>query len=822
MTSRSPSDESGSRRLSWLIWPAALIGGATAAAIAARHYIRRSLPRTQGEITLPGLRQPVEIIRDRWGIPHIYAATEDDLFFAQGYTVAQDRLFQMDLYRRLGLGRTAEVTGPQGLPYDRFARAFGWRRAAAAALRNSDNDALAAMNAYTAGVNSFMATNPLPPEFTALAYKPDPWAAIDTAAWGVVLGWGLSVNWETEMLRAWLIEEVGVEKTADLTLTFDDNYPTTVPDTVVGNAVAAAMSEAFRTTMENLPLGVPLIGRGLGSNNWAVSGALTDSGRPHVANDPHLPPIFPSIWYGCHLSAGRYHVAGFALPGVPGVVIGHNDRVAWGLTNGFPDIQDLFIERLHPDDPTLYEFEGGWRKMETEEEIIRIRGRSSVTQTVRYTHHGPLISDSLSGCNGDLALNWSQFYAENQISSVLAINRAGDAASFREGLRHWAFPGQNVVYADTAGTIGYMMPGLIPRRRSGHGLVPVPGWTGAYDWDGWIPFERLPQLTNPPEGFIATANNQSVGDSYPEFLGGDWLADYRIQRIRALLLEKRPLSLADHQTIQNDTVSLLARRLRDAALPVLTEARPAGPDAAWALSQLEAWDGDMRPDSVPATLYFGLLVYFSRAAIAQAIGQERMQHLLARSDQVGFPLMPFYEIAYELALRWLEGDAPDWVGDVRPLLAPALNRTVTELRNAFGGDLDRWTWGSVHQVAFDHQLAGLPGIGRFWQTEQVAIGGDGFTINQNDVTPHFPPDAVTIVPSCRIIMDVGEWDHCLAALPGGQAGHPSSPHYRDLVERWQQGRMFPLLFSRERVDGAAEGTLILRPSPPVSLSSNGR
>ncbi len=822
MTSKNLSDDPEPSRYGWLIWPLALIGGVTAAALTARRYVRRSLPRTTGDLTLPGLRQPVEIVRDQWGIPHIYAVTEDDLFFAQGYTMAQDRLFQMDLYRRLGMGRTAEIVGPRGLPYDRFAHAFGWPRAAAASLRNTDDDALAAMTAYSAGVNTFMRTNPLPPEFSALAYRPDPWAAIDTAAWGIVLAWGLSVNWETEMLRAWLINELGVEKTADLTLTFDDDYPTTVPDTAVGNAVASALSDAYRTTMDHLPLGVPLIGQGLGSNNWVVSGKLTDSGRPHVVNDPHLPPIFPTIWYGCHLSAGRYHVAGFALPGVPGVVIGHNDHVAWGLTNGFPDIQDVFIERLDPEDETRYEFEGQWRPLEITQETIKVRGGDDETQTIRATHHGPLISDALDNCAAHLALNWSNFHSQNSVSSVLAINRAANVAQFRDGLRHWAFPGQNIVYADTHGDIGYMMPGLVPRRRQGHGLTPVPGWTGEYEWDGWIPFEKLPHVTNPPEGFIATANNQATGDNYPEFLGGDWLADYRVRRIRNLLTAKQPLSLADHQTIQNDTVSLLAQRLLKNALPALAQTSGALPERDWAVKQLQAWNGDMRPDSVAATLYFGLLVHFTREAVAQAIGRDNMEHLLAKGGDVGFPLMPFYEIAYELAARWLEGDRPDWVGDVAPLLGPSLDLTLADLRELLGDDPAAWSWGNVHQIAFDHQLASLPGIGRYWKPERVAAGGDGTTVNQNDVSPHFPPDPVTVVPSCRIIMDVGAWDNCLAALPGGQAGHPSSDHYQDLVESWQQGRMFPLLFSRDRVDAMAEGTLTMQPAVYGGLPENGR
>ncbi len=803
MTSRNPSDRPSLNK--WLALPVVAATGALGVTVAARRLMRRPVPRPDGRLALDGLRAPVEIIRDTWGVPHIYASNDDDLFFAQGFVQAQDRLFQMDVNRRLGLGRLAEVTGPLGLPLDKFARHLAWPRAAQAQADSDDDDTRAAIEAYAAGVNAFIATQPLPAEFRVLAYRPEPWDALATSAWGTVLAWGLSCNWETELLRAWLIGELGPERAADLTPVYDPGYTTTLPDEQVGQRLAEGLLVAFRETVAHGPVGVPMFGQGLGSNNWVVSGERTATGRPQLANDPHLPPVFPAIWYACHLAGGSYNVAGFTLPGVPGVVIGHNDHCAWGITNAFPDVQDVYIEHFHPDDPARYEVDGAWHTADITEETIHVRGLRDVRLTLRATRHGPVFSDILPGDHADLSFDWTIFHGGSHLRAVLATNRATGWPSFREGLRHWSFPGQNVVYADTSGTIAYMMPGLVPRRRKGDGLAPVPGWVTDFDWNGFIPFEELPVYVNPPEGFLATANNCMAGDSYPYLLTGEWLTDYRVRRIRELLAANPALTLDDHKRIQTESISLMARRFLAAALPV-ARVDHAPDDLRDALDRLAAWDGDMAEDSIPATLHFGWLVHFTRAAVAQAVGPERAATLLAKGEQVGFPFMPFYEIGYELALRWLEGDAPAWIGDVRPLLLPALRETLAVLRAKAGRDPAAWAWGRLHRVSFEHEMTRLPGIGRLWKPITIAAPGDGYTINQSDLSPHFPPDPATIIASCRLIMDVGAWDECLAALPGGQSGHPASPHYQDRIAEWRAGEYFPLLFSRQRVLAAAVGT----------------
>lgn len=347
MTSKNPSTPpDGHFSRGWLALPVAVAAGTLSVVVALRRLMRRSVPSSDGRLAVDGLRAPVEIIRDEWGVPHIYAANEHDLFFAQGFVHAQDRLFQMDINRRLGLGRMSEVMGPLGVPIDKFARHLDWPRAARTQMDQTDEATAAVMEAYAAGINAFIDTQPLPAEFKVLAYRPEPWDVLATNAWGTVLAWGLSANWETELLRAWLIDELGPERAADLTPVYSEDYLTTLPDGQIGRRLAEGLIDAFRETAAHAPTGMPLFGSGWGSNNWVVSGSRTASGRPHLANDPHLPPAFPSIWYANHLIGGDYNVTGFTMPGVPGVIIGHNEHCAWGITNASPDIQDVYIERF--------------------------------------------------------------------------------------------------------------------------------------------------------------------------------------------------------------------------------------------------------------------------------------------------------------------------------------------------------------------------------------------------------------------------------------------------------------------------------------------
>ncbi|MEJ2753804.1 MAG: penicillin acylase family protein, partial [Chloroflexota bacterium] len=394
--------------------------------VAWRRLLRRSLPPRFDQTALPGLNDPVEILRDAWGVPHIYARSAPDLFYAQGYVHAQDRLFQMDLIRRVGSGRISEIVGPAGLVSDRVARYFGWRKAAQAQVDGADATVREVAGAYSAGVNAYINSQPLPPEFTLLHYTPEPWGLLDAGAIGAVLAWGLSVNWETELLRLLLVESLGPQKAHDLTPFAADDYRSIVPDTAVDERLARDLLEAYRRALADLPFKTAVSGgSGVGSNNWVVSGDHTVSGRPLLSNDPHLPPTYPALWYENHLLGGDYNVTGFTLPGIPGVVIGHNAHAAWGFTNGFPDTQDVYVERFDEQDDMLYEVNGQWVEAEVQEEVIQVRGRDPVVERVRYTRHGPVFSDLLPDEDRTLALRWASHSPHNHLRSVLDMGRAG-------------------------------------------------------------------------------------------------------------------------------------------------------------------------------------------------------------------------------------------------------------------------------------------------------------------------------------------------------------------------------------------------------------
>ncbi len=785
--------------------------GVAGARYALRRFTQRPLPQVNGRLQISGLSQPVEIIRDRWGIPHIYAQNNHDLFFAQGYVHAQDRLFHLDMNRRVGLGRMAEVLGPLGVTTDRFARIMGWPKAAQATVDGTDPVTAEWMTAYANGINAYIAAGRLPVEFALLAYKPEPWELVHTTAWGVVLGWGLSVNWETELMRALLIDRLGPEKAADLMPTCQPGYPAILPDAAVGAQLAAQLLQAFREFSEAFPVGVFPGGPNVGSNNWVIGGQRTVNGRPILANDPHLPPVFPTIWYENHLHGGDFHVTGFTMPGVPGVVIGHNEHIAWGVTNAFPDVQDVYVEKFHPDDDTLYEVNGRYQQAEIVEETIKIRGLRSQHLRVRFTRHGPIITDLLPDEKRPLALRWTGYETNNHIRAVFDINKATDWQSFQDGLRHWGFPSQNIVYADIQGHIGYTMPGKVPRRRRGQGLVPVPGWIDDYEWDGWISHEELPRRFGPPEGYIATANNMVAGDSYPHFLTGEWLAPYRVQRIMELIEGKQKLTIADNAQMHQDTVSLLARR----ALPLLLAALPPfeqlSPLLADIVGRLRIWPGEMGVDSVEASIFTGWMVMLTNSVLKQAVGEELAHLLLGDGPVEGFTGYPFHKVAYEIVVRWLESGPPAWVGNVTPLVLPALEASLSVLQTAYGRSPEGWQWGKLHYLNLHNHLARIPALGQMWKPVTVPMGGDGYTLNNADVSPHFPPPPVKLIASCRMILDVGEWDNSLAALPGGQSAHLASPYYQNGVSEWVDGRYHPMLFTRTRIESVTLGTLTLEP-----------
>ncbi|MFV9504790.1 MAG: penicillin acylase family protein [Oscillochloridaceae bacterium umkhey_bin13] len=796
---------------------------AGAAGLGAVAALRRPLPRTAGKLSLNGLEAQATVRRDRWGIPHLRAASNDDLFAALGFVHAQDRLWQMELNRRTGHGQLAELFGPLALSSDQFMRTLGFTRLARRELDHLDDETRAPLAAYVRGVNAFLeqSRRQLPIEYNLLGIQPRPWELIDLLVWPKVMSLSLAANWMGELFAARLAELVGPERAAALDADYPANARVTMP-TQLGEAALRMASEAARFNgVSSAPQG---------SNAWVVAGSRSANGRPLLADDPHLGLAIPAIWYVAHLEGGDYHVAGATFPGFPGVVIGHNRQIAWGVTNAMTDTQDLYIEQIHPNDPDLYRWQDGWRQIETIREEIVVKGQKAVTlHDVRLTHHGPII-DEVSGPAASplrhlsdpatplaLALRWTTLEPRPHTArSIFRINRAHDWASFRAALHDWDVAPQNFVYADQHGNIGYTLAGLHPVRVAGHdGRTPVPGWDGAYEWLGCIPTDELPTQFNPAEGMIVTANHRLVGSDHPlaEQLPGEYANPYRAERIAALLAATPTHDARSFAHIHNDVRSLPGLALAR----LVTELTPTEPLEQAARDLLVAWDGNLTADSAAGAVYASLRYQLLRLAyheieplgLAQAgLGafaaipanrflEHTLPELIARIEVAPLPQRPD---------PWL-GHGQTW----HAILSEALRRASTELHEQLGPNPAHWSYGKVHSLTLRHALGSAPALAPLFNRGPWPMGGDLDTVNQQYVPRHTAAGPRYNAPSYRQIFDPGDWDSARISIPTGQSGHPASQHYADMAAIWRAGGYVPLLWSDEAIARHTVATLILEP-----------
>jgi penicillin amidase len=752
----------------------------------------------------------VEIVRDTWGVPHIRAANREDLFFAQGFVQASERLFQMDLAYRLATGRLSEALGEAALPMDRFVRTCGWNRAGRRIADAGDPLSREILTAFLSGCGAWLETMPSPPvEYGVLGglapWLPGPHEHEVVAAASVFMAWSLSGNWDVELLRTEIADAVGWDAVLDL---FPD-----LP-TEAGPVIAGTRGGPDREAGLELLRRAPAFPKGQGSNNWVVAGGRSASGKPLLANDPHLLAQLPSIWIEVHLTAPGIDVAGVALPFAPGVTIGHNRHIAWGFTNVGGDTQDLYLERLDADGTSALH-EGAWEPVAVHREEIAVRGRDEPDVVVaRETRHGPILDSYLlgttdafvapGGIGGTYALRFVGFERTIQPSTTWRLDTAGSWEEFREALREWDCPGQNVVYADVDGHIGYQCTGLHPVRCAGDGTIPVPGWSADHEWDGWVPFDELPHALDPADGFLVTANNKPHDDAYPWLLGRDFLPPFRARRIAQLLAERSTHDAASFAAIQMDTVSLLAREL----VPLLLEVEPTTERERIALGLLAAWDGDLRADSSPAALYQVWNVKLAEAILIPRIGEDLYRHYHSlRQWTNAFQFQALPNLLRLPTARWF---GEDGIATRDRVLLGALEEALDELGAAFGNDPATWRWGDLHRVTFAGLLARVPGLGELFTGGEAPMGGDEQTILQGMYAPGEGYGAA-VIPSWRMIADASDWDRSLGTNTLGQSGHPASPHFKDLFATWVAGEHHPMPFSEAAVEAAAESRLRLVP-----------
>jgi penicillin amidase len=800
-----------------------------------RFSVSRAFPDVDGEVAIDGLEASVEIVRDDMGIPHIYADNPHDLFVAQGFVHAQERFWQMDVWRHIGAGRLSEMFGESQVETDTFLRTLGWHDVATAQFVAATPADREIIEAYSEGVNAYLATqspSDLSFEYTILellnhGYDPEPWNPVDTLTWGIAMAWDLRGNMDAEIERAMLLGTLSEEQVFQLFPPYPgDINPYIVPAGTNDAAPTASLrvTPGIRTALTSVQAKLDLVAAlgagdpeaGIGSNSWVVSGEHTDTGAPILANDPHLGIQMPSIWYqnGLHCievsDACPFDVAGFSFAGVPGVIIGHNANMAWGITNLGPDVQDLFIERVNPDNPNQYEVNGVWVDMDVHEETINVAGGDPVTIEVKATRHGPIISDAYedleefadSGIETPepyaIALRWTALDTNPGIvEAFMGLDTAADFDDFRTALQSFAVPSQNVVYADIEGNIGYQSPGRIPIRANGDGTLPVPGWTDEYEWIGYIPFDELPRSFNPESGYIVTANNAVVDDDYPYMLTYDWNFGYRARRIVDLVGSNSGIGLGEHASIQFDSYSLNAEQV----IPYL----------AGATSPI---------NNVLATWDLGNQVVSAGAAAFNAVWARIMEFTF--HDDLPEDYWPngagrwFYVVGQMLE----NPDDPFWddqttaeTEDRDAILQRSVGAAYDDLKGWFGDDPTDWNWGAMHGSVFRNQTLGESGIGliddRFNRGPYETSGGSdlvnatGWTASEGFETDW--------LPSMRMLVDLGDLSRSLSTHTTGQSGHTDHPHYDDMIPLWLAGEYSPMNWTRAQVDAAAESVQTLVP-----------
>jgi penicillin G amidase len=815
----------------------------------------RSFPQVDGEIQLDGLEGRVDIYRDAMGIPNIYAASVHDLFFAQGYVHAQDRFWQMDAWRHIGSGTLSEMFGKGQLETDTFLRTLGWRSIAEREYAELDPHSKTIIHAYTDGVNAYLKdrdATALSLEYAVLGllspdYQIEEWTPIHSLTWGKAMAWDLRGNMSEEIERAVLLKTLTPQQVAQLFPPYPEDHPVIVNEMLYGISAASVSAQAAafdipNETLSALEHNVSLLdmalgpkGDGIGSNSWALSGSRTTTGMPLFSNDPHLGIQMPSIWYqvGLHCMPKTdecpYEVTGFSFAGVPGVVIGHNDRIAWGFTNTGPDVMDLYIEKVNPDNPDQYEVNGQWVDFETYTETINIVGGDPVEIAVRSTRHGPVISEVYGPLKNEgdpkdtefeafkdragialpesyvVALQWTALTPSTLFRAIWGFNRAQNWDEFREAARSFHVPAQNLLYADVDGNIAYQMPGDIPIRTKGDGSLPVPGWTDEYEWTGLIPFEDLPYTFNPQDGYIATANNRVAPFDYPNLITTSWDYGFRAERI-VDMIENAPakIDIAFIQAMQGDSFDANG----PVFVPLLTamEYKAPSPNAAIAMDLLTTWDYQDRAGSAAAAVFNAFWRHFLQNTFDdelperyQTDGGSRWNEIMRQMD--------------ESSAWWDDVSTTDRVETRHDIMQRSFDEGVEELEEILGRDPAKWNWGEMHAATFRNSTLGESGVGLiealFNRGPYVTGGGDtivnatGWSVRDGYET--------NWLPSMRMIVDMADLNNSLTVHTTGQSGHAYHPHYIDMAPMWANMEYYPMLWDPAAVMQNVEGHLVLQP-----------
>lgn len=770
-----------------------------------RAEARRVLPQTSGTLKLKGLSKKVEVVRDKWGVPHVFASEEDDLFFAQGFVTAQDRLWQMELRRRLEGGRLAEAFGPAALAVDRYTRTIGLKRGSKEAFVRFDSHVRHAFEAYAAGVNAFVESHldKLPIEYSIVRLDPEPFEPLDFIGFG--MAYSQAGFWPSIVLRARPLEHFGPERLGDV----DPRDPADRPHVPEGLDYSWIGPEAIFPHYRFVGYPEHLLADAyIGSNSWVVDSHVSKTGAPIHCTDPHLAVSHPSTWYEIHLCGGGYDVIGCSTPGTPGVVMGHNAHLAWGMTNASAHVQDVYVERLDPSDPTRYERANKWETLRIEHHDIVVRGSATPERLeVRITCHGPIVYESDDGRFG-LSVAWNAHYAppeESTFAAVLELARCRTVDEFQEVLESsWCAPALNFVFCDREGRIRRVTASRLPKRKRGDGSLPQPGWDPSYDWQGLTAPEEMPKELGKRNHVILSANERTTTDTSPHVVSRDWDPGFRANRIRAFLASRRKVDIEDMARLQTDVYSIPASEFVE-RIQALDSDSPA---VRTAKELFSSWDFRLEAGSAAAALYESTL----RQAVLAIFGPKfKKVDFASWLDGTRGPWISLLERLERPDEFWFsEFDESDPAAGRDKALVKAIEAAVAELEEKLGSDPSSWRWGALHTLYYNHSAARLPALRELFNRGPFEMGGDIHTVNNTGHILRLGYRQLACA-SYRHIVDMADFDRSLSVHHPGQSGQPESPHFDDLAELYVRGEYHPQLYSRKAVEGAAEARLVLEP-----------
>lgn len=770
--------------LLWFI--AALVVIAAAALIFVNVYIGKSKPVIEGNVQLAVLDEDVTVTRDENGVPHVDAKSDADLYRAQGYVHAQDRLFQMDLARRQASGRLSEVVGAKAIDTDKQFRTFSLRNAAEKSFDTYSDDAKQVLEWYADGVNEFIGevkdNGKLSYEFKLLGYEPEPWTPIDSLTIGKYMAYDLGGKWTPQAMRHWALNNYSEEKAQDLFITYPENAESIMeanlknPVQVTGQFDPGLLPHEFN-----------------GSNNWVVSGDKTKSGIPLLADDPHLGLSTPSIWHQIHLKSPEQNVSGVIFAGIPGIILGHNEKVAWGVTNVGPDVQDLYIEIPNPDDPTQFQYDDEWEQAEVRDETISVKGEKDVPFEVLVTRHGPIITDVIykdEKPDAVFSMQWTALEPSNELEAIMDLNKSDDWESFETALEAFSAPAQNFVFASTDGTIAFKANGKIPIRKKGDAQLPVPGNSSEYGWDGYVPYDELPTVVNPKEGFIATANNEVVDEKYPYHITKFWAQPYRYERIAEVLRDGDDFTADDMIKLQMDQKNLHAGEFLDSLIASIEKMDRKGRYKE-ILAQMKDWDQVDSVDASQPLVFHKLMKQLSVTMFASDMpadvyefmpGKPQLTDQFLRNAYAGNPS------------TWVEeyGGVDQWVYD-------AFEKTMASLKEDYGDKSEKWQWGDFHQLVFPHPLSSAsPILQRFLDPKKQPVGGSGITVQ----AASFKDDgSANHGASWRFVADLDDLSKAYHIVGPGQSGHVKSQWFHDQADDWVRGDFHETVLDGDVKDG---------------------